>query len=227
MLAWRPGELTRRYIDGERARFVSPIALFLFSVFLMFAVLSVARHVEPRSTGSVQDRHRASAARGRRPGSPSSSEARRGGRQRQADRRDRRARSVGARGSQACCARCVERGVLSGSAVQVSDDLPTWVREPGRAGQGEPRAADLQAPDQRLQIQLGADPAVGAVPVAAVPVQPPLPALRPHGVRDLFAGVHDAAGDRGGCWSGGANGASRSCSFRRSTCIANSRGPTA
>jgi len=38
MLAWRPGELTRRYIDGERARFVSPMALFLFSVFLMFAV---------------------------------------------------------------------------------------------------------------------------------------------------------------------------------------------
>jgi hypothetical protein len=40
MLAWRPGELTRRYIDGERARFVSPMALFLFSVFLMFAVFS-------------------------------------------------------------------------------------------------------------------------------------------------------------------------------------------
>ena len=40
LLAWRPGELTRRYIHGERARFVSPIALFLFSVFLMFAVFS-------------------------------------------------------------------------------------------------------------------------------------------------------------------------------------------
>jgi len=39
MLAWRPGELTRRYIDGQRASFVSPIALFLFCVFLMFAVL--------------------------------------------------------------------------------------------------------------------------------------------------------------------------------------------
>ena len=38
MLAWRPGELTRRYIEGERARFVSPMALFLFSVFLMFAI---------------------------------------------------------------------------------------------------------------------------------------------------------------------------------------------
>ena len=40
LLAWRPGELTRRYIVGERARFVSPLALFLFSVFLMFAVFS-------------------------------------------------------------------------------------------------------------------------------------------------------------------------------------------
>jgi hypothetical protein len=41
LLAWRPGELTRRYIAGERARFVSPIAIFLFSVFMMFAVFSL------------------------------------------------------------------------------------------------------------------------------------------------------------------------------------------
>ncbi len=40
MLAFRPGELTRRYVAGERARFVSPLALFLFSVFLMFAVVA-------------------------------------------------------------------------------------------------------------------------------------------------------------------------------------------
>ncbi|MDC0886170.1 DUF3667 domain-containing protein [Altererythrobacter sp.] len=37
-LLLKPGELTRRYIAGERASFVSPMALFLFSVFLMFAV---------------------------------------------------------------------------------------------------------------------------------------------------------------------------------------------
>lgn len=37
----KPGELTRRYIAGERARFVSPLALFLFSVFTMFAVVSL------------------------------------------------------------------------------------------------------------------------------------------------------------------------------------------
>jgi len=39
-LLFHPGRLTRRYIDGERAKFVSPMALYLFTVFLMFAVFS-------------------------------------------------------------------------------------------------------------------------------------------------------------------------------------------
>ncbi|QIG78463.1 DUF3667 domain-containing protein [Stakelama tenebrarum] len=42
MLVFRPGELTRRYIEGERARFVSPMALFLFALFTMFAVFQIA-----------------------------------------------------------------------------------------------------------------------------------------------------------------------------------------
>lgn len=37
LLFWNPGVLTRRYIDGKRASYVSPLGLFLFSVFLMFA----------------------------------------------------------------------------------------------------------------------------------------------------------------------------------------------
>lgn len=41
LLAWRPGELTRRYIDGERAKFISPMALFLFTVFLTYAIFSL------------------------------------------------------------------------------------------------------------------------------------------------------------------------------------------
>lgn len=41
MLAWCPGILTRRYIEGQRARFISPIALFLFSVFLLFAAIQL------------------------------------------------------------------------------------------------------------------------------------------------------------------------------------------
>ena len=40
MLVRHPGALTRRYVAGERARFVSPLALFLFTVFLMFATIS-------------------------------------------------------------------------------------------------------------------------------------------------------------------------------------------
>jgi len=51
LLAWRPGELTRRYIEGERARFVSPMALFLFSVFLMFAVFQFSGIGAPDDIG--------------------------------------------------------------------------------------------------------------------------------------------------------------------------------
>lgn len=53
LLVFRPGELTRRYVHGERARFVSPLALFLFSVFLMFAIFSTIGlpvHVGPMVT---------------------------------------------------------------------------------------------------------------------------------------------------------------------------------
>lgn len=41
MLAWSPGQLTREYIDGRRASYISPIALFLFVVFLTFAVFNL------------------------------------------------------------------------------------------------------------------------------------------------------------------------------------------
>ncbi|MGW8393862.1 DUF3667 domain-containing protein [Pseudoduganella sp. HUAS MS19] len=41
LLIARPGQLTRRYIDGQRTRFVSPLALFLFMMFFMFFVFSL------------------------------------------------------------------------------------------------------------------------------------------------------------------------------------------
>lgn len=41
LLLFKPGKLTRRYIDGERAKFVSPMAMFLFTVFAMFAVFQM------------------------------------------------------------------------------------------------------------------------------------------------------------------------------------------
>ena len=51
MLAFRPGKLTRRYIDGQRARYVSPMALFLFGVFAMFAVFQLAGISAPDDLG--------------------------------------------------------------------------------------------------------------------------------------------------------------------------------
>jgi len=39
-LVFRPGQLTRRYIAGERAKFISPIALFLFTLFLMYGIFA-------------------------------------------------------------------------------------------------------------------------------------------------------------------------------------------
>jgi hypothetical protein len=42
--------MTRRYIAGERARFISPVALYLFTVFAMFGVLNLTG--ELASTGT-------------------------------------------------------------------------------------------------------------------------------------------------------------------------------
>lgn len=51
MLAFKPGKLTRSYIDGQRARYVSPMALFLFGVFLMFAAFQLAGISAPDDLG--------------------------------------------------------------------------------------------------------------------------------------------------------------------------------
>ena len=59
MLAWRPGEMTRRYIAGERARFISPVALYLFTVFAMFAVLNFTGALDPGTGTAFKDELRA------------------------------------------------------------------------------------------------------------------------------------------------------------------------
>ena len=40
-LVRRPGELTRRYVQGERTRFVSPLGMFLFGFVVLFAAIQV------------------------------------------------------------------------------------------------------------------------------------------------------------------------------------------
>ncbi len=54
LLAWNPGRLTREYIDGRRASYVSPIALFLFVVFLTFALFNlVSNPIDFTDRGTV------------------------------------------------------------------------------------------------------------------------------------------------------------------------------
>lgn len=51
LLAVRPGLLTRRYIDGQRRRYVSPLGLFLFTVFLMFFAASLTSGASSSGAG--------------------------------------------------------------------------------------------------------------------------------------------------------------------------------
>lgn len=55
LLFFKPGELTRRYVHGERAKFVSPMAIFLFSIFLMFAVFSFGDNSESGLPGNFTE----------------------------------------------------------------------------------------------------------------------------------------------------------------------------
>ena len=56
LLCANPGRLTREWIDGKRTRYVSPLAIFLFTVFLMFFALSFSGNLVPTETGSVDER---------------------------------------------------------------------------------------------------------------------------------------------------------------------------
>lgn len=40
LLVVNPGRLTREWVEGKRSRYVSPLGLFLFTIFLMFFILS-------------------------------------------------------------------------------------------------------------------------------------------------------------------------------------------
>jgi uncharacterized membrane protein len=129
LLAWKPGELTRRYIDGQRASFVSPIALFLFTVFLLFAVGGIAggfSHVNSRGVGSglkqeiakgnrhiadLQKQRDAAAAAGQ----PTNA-------------LDQQIKS--AREENSLLAEMSKRGMVQGATLRVSNDLPQWLREP-------------------------------------------------------------------------------------------------
>jgi hypothetical protein len=50
LLVFRPGRLTREWCEGKRTRYVSPLAVFLFTIFVMFMLLSYAPKPEEGTT---------------------------------------------------------------------------------------------------------------------------------------------------------------------------------
>ncbi len=129
MLAWRPGELTRRYIAGQRASFISPIALFLFCVFLMFAVLSLTGAIGTPDSPAVQSELQAAIAK------EEASIARLQRERQQAVQRGRATRQIDARLREAQDdlerLRAV-RGATGAAAngLTVDDGVPDWLRAP-------------------------------------------------------------------------------------------------
>ncbi len=66
LLIWRPGRVMREYIEGKRAKYVSPIALFLFTVFVSFAIFSAAGgfgEIDPEITPATAQQLEASLER--------------------------------------------------------------------------------------------------------------------------------------------------------------------
>ena len=64
LLVFRPGRLTREWCLGKRTRYVSPLAMFLFTMFVMFMALSYAP--EPEHRGPIERQAVASAELARR-----------------------------------------------------------------------------------------------------------------------------------------------------------------
>ncbi|MBX9460372.1 MAG: DUF3667 domain-containing protein [Brevundimonas sp.] len=61
LLAINPGRLTREWVQGRRTRYVSPLAMFLFTVFLMFFVFSFSGGLEPNVNTTLTPAERAAA----------------------------------------------------------------------------------------------------------------------------------------------------------------------
>jgi hypothetical protein len=136
LLAWRPGDLTRRYVGGQRASFISPIALFLFCVFLMFASVSLlggglgdfSPNAKADLAKEVQtDQHKLAKLETRRADAAKADQPTAKLDEQIADLR----REITA-------IEAVRKGDLSTSAIRTSADLPDWLEDSLRTATKNP-----------------------------------------------------------------------------------------
>ena len=137
MLAWKPGELTRRYVGGQRACFVSPIALFLFSVFLMFAVVSSLG--APTNVGSGELKSEITKDAREAEIEIKALETKREEALAAAQPTDKIDQAiVDSRRDARLVREMADRGIVRGSAAQISDDVPSWLAGPLRRAAANP-----------------------------------------------------------------------------------------
>lgn len=144
MLFWRPGELTRRYVEGERARFVSPVALFLFSAFLMFVVFSAiggpisfsgtraGQNFEQNFAASMQETERRIAVLERQRGAIAASAG---------DTRNVEKQIESARTELSLMRTMQQRGIIEGALVRLPKESlagPDWLRKAIQKAQRNP-----------------------------------------------------------------------------------------
>jgi len=137
LLAWKPGELTKRYVEGQRASFVSPIALFLFSVFVMFAVVSsMGVPTDIDAKGMKSELAEDASKEGQK---VKALEAERDKARAQAEPTTAIDQKItDARNDERLLREIANRGVIRGSAVRASDDVPQWLAAPLRRAAANP-----------------------------------------------------------------------------------------
>src|SRR5215210_8590031 len=130
LLAWRPGELTRAYIDGQRARFVSPVALFLFSVFLTFAVMGLTGALDKAAAGASESDLASEVADAKERVADLEGDRLEALKERRATSKlDSRLREARAELAAIESAKALKEGKVDTSAVRFSSDLPDWVKD--------------------------------------------------------------------------------------------------
>jgi hypothetical protein len=139
LLVWKPGELTRRYIDGQRASFVSPIALFLFCVFLMFAVMGWTGSLDSMA-GKGSDKDLAIAVQEDQ-GKVATLEAARAELAKQGQPTAEIDKQLSEAKNDLAGVQSVQQlkaGKINTSAVKVSNDMPGWMRRLAAKGGENP-----------------------------------------------------------------------------------------
>lgn len=149
MLVWCPGLMTRRYIAGERARFISPVALYLFTVFAMFAVLNFTGALNPHNFNNSNPNIRADLQTAVSQNQQKLNDLQAERQRRASNKRD--VANVDAKIATAKQDLAATQRILNGmpaiSADDKDDDVPSWIRPLVESAKDHPDVLSMKIQD--------------------------------------------------------------------------------